>query len=131
MPAQKVAIIYSAAIGTVRRIVLPDANQELDDPAHQAGYGERRILVSREGYDQHGAQELVNRITGRKPRPGIDDRFAVVDPDGNVVTAWIADPACHPDISTLLPDGHTLVQHEHATAGWTLKGRRFAAPPEE
>jgi hypothetical protein len=118
-----VALIYSKALGTLRRIVIPDSqNSELNDPAHQAGFGEARILIPKEDYDHASSpaelQVLLNRYTGLNPGPHAD-RFVLLDPCGKVIGAIIDDPACHP--TPWWPAGHSLMQHSEACVGWGHK----------
>src|SRR5215472_11257991 len=117
MSASKIAICYSAALGTVRWVLVPDDDSELEHSWHQAGHGERRLVVPIGQYIAYGAQALVNEVTGREAKPGIDDRFAVIDEHGEVIAAIIDDPTCHPDMSRHPYAGHRLVQHADATRG--------------
>ncbi len=132
----QISIIYSAALGTIRRIVIPTFDDsELDHPWNLPTQGEVRVLVPKAEYEATthveahriaGAQRFVNAATGRTPEPHAD-RFAVVAPDGKVVSAIVADPACGAPI----PPGHALVQHPEATHGWSYRGGRWSAPPAE
>src|SRR5215467_3289696 len=118
MSASKVVIGYSLALGTVRWVLLPDDDGEIDHPWHRPGHGESRIIVSAEEYTQNAPQELVNRYTGRNAVHGVDDRFVVLNERNEVVAAIIDDPACHPDWSRHPYVGFRLLRHNEATAGW-------------
>ena len=131
MPASKIAIVYSKALGTVRWWVVPDRDEELDQSWNQPGQGEACIVVPMERYTLATVQDLVNEATGRNARQGVDDRFAVVDKLGEVIAWTCDDPACHPDMSIHPYAGHRLIRHTEAGPGWQFKSGRFIAPPEE
>lgn len=123
----KVAITYSAAIGTVRRIFFPDDDRELDDPVHGPGPGESQVIAERAEFDRRGHQAIVNDVTGQAPVPGVDDRFAIVDPHGVVTHALIGDPAC----GLLVPEGHRAIRHAEAAPGWRFMQEAWVKPPEQ
>ncbi len=111
--ATSVGIVYGAASGIVRRIIVPTSEAELDDQSH-VGDGEAIIKVSapgimrRDGYpDLTAAHAHVMAVIGKQP---LNARCAVVDAKGNVVGTVMADP----EFDTI-PD-HTL----SAEAGLSL-----------
>ena len=85
-----VAVIYATGSKEIRRIVLPDNDSELNDPA-LVGKGESMLVVARKTITAPGDAELaVLAKTGIAPP---DPASAVVDAQGNVVGLIAADPA--------------------------------------
>ena len=148
-----VRLIYSVALGTLRRGVVFDTYEEMSDPALNAGPGEAQIDIARAQYQAIGEaarrgqssppealQAIINAHTGRKAKWGIDDRFAVIHEGGAVIGALLGDPACgfegaeieHPTHGRLRLSHHThrFVHHPEAEVGWYFHDERgFIAPP--
>lgn len=120
-------VLYSLATGRHRMIVSGDpvppkprrgeGVREMPDDVYKAWAAEVKA-----GGTRDFAQEWLNAQTGKVPT---DDRYAIVDADGNVKGAVIACPDCGDAIP-----GCELVRHKEADAGWIfLKvAREFVKP---
>lgn len=101
-------IVYSAASGRVRRIIVPSGGPAL------AG-GEALLTVSQATYlgfaDLNAVQAFVTSSTGKTPA---NDRYVAVDASNNVLSVHIADPACG-DVAPRA--GASLVAHATANPG--------------
>lgn len=122
MASTKFAIIYSKATGRIRWYLRSD-----DDSDHQTINllpGEALMELPNELWNNHIAlQEHVNKHTGKVPK---DDRYAIVHPNGDVVGAILADPKCGDKI-----EGHQLISHPEASAGWRHHPQKGFIKPEE
>ena len=107
------AIIYSAATGRVRRIIVPSGNV----PTHS---GELVVTVTDAQYQAFAGnnqiQAFVNTLTGKSPS---GDRYVSVDANNNVLGAFIADPLCG-DVAPQV--GATFTAHATANSGDLLWG---------
>lgn len=106
------AIIYSKNTGRIRWILKPKDNSEnyLLDKIN-LNNGEAVLILDDSKYCiLPDLQELLNQQTGLTQT---DDRFAIVDKDGNVKGSIIADLACGDSISDC-----ELLAHSGAEVGW-------------
>lgn len=149
-----VRLIYSSALGTLRRGVVFDAFEELSDPALNAGSGEEQIDISRSEYDAIGTatrsggapaklalQEIINRHTGRDAIPELHDRFCVIDTYGDVIGVLLGDPACgfegaeitHSIVGRIIARHtiHRFIHHPEAEIGWRFDDERGFIAPEQ
>src|SRR5437660_1321971 len=102
-------IIYSKNTGRIRWWIVPDNDNELN--ALNLKPGELLLKVDNSLYgDLFHLQDLVSQKTGLIPS---NDRYAVIDSLGNVVSAIIADPLCGDQIT-----GFQLIAHDIACPGW-------------
>lgn len=109
-----VDVVYSAATGRIRRIVIPSGGA-----VHA---GETVLAVSDAQYnaiaDLNTLQTLVNTTTSKTPS---GDRYVSVDESKNVLGVYIADPACG-DVAPL--PSASLVVHATANRGDLLWGNQ-------
>jgi hypothetical protein len=113
MPASSVALIYSANTGRLRWFVNPDNDSDLARITPLPGEAMLTISLAQylsAGSGLGGLQALVNSHTGSTPA---NDRYAVVDGGGNVVSALFVDPLID---RTPLP-GQNFVAHSTAPPG--------------
>lgn len=122
-------LIYSVSTGRRRAVIVGSPT----NPVLTDGLGV--LKVSDEHYQELGKkftgtndplQDYITQQTGLVP---VDDRYAVVDGNGKIVGALIADPLC----GDCIP-GHTLIRHDKADPSWTyakdVQGKdSFTAPP--
>ena len=120
--ATRIAVVYSAATGRVRWIMVAPTDAELTKA--KPGPGEARLLLPRETGDLHAVQAAVSDATGLAPT---DDRFAIVDDQDKVVGVLHADPdGCGDRVP-----GLRLIPTAAAGIGWTHSVGQFIAPPVE
>lgn len=122
MAATQIGIVYSAATGRARRLIIPDADGQLG--FHPRGAGEALLIVTPEQLAASNEQSLVTGATGLTPS---NDRYAQIDGDGNVAAAHVLDFACN---DHLLPffSGFTLIAHPNAGPGWWRGSGRWHPP---
>jgi len=122
MTATKFALVYSESTEIIRRVIVPDRDEDLGN-VHVAGDGEVMVVGDLATYvDYDSAHSVFTALMGREPGHG---RCAVIDDHGNVVNLQMA---C-PDLDSI--PGHLLVQSKDAQVGWTwTQAEGFKAPPE-
>ena len=102
-------IVYGIKTNIVRRIIIPDTDEELK--FHPMVKGETMLIVPKGPSDIFTCRELVARAT-KKPSPSA--RHAVIDKKGMVVEIALIDPVL--DGKVLFP-GRRFVQSETARIG--------------
>jgi hypothetical protein len=125
MALTKFGAVCSTTNALVRRYVYPDSDAQMNAAAN-VGPGETLVLVSIGPYPNSAAwQAAINAAitTALGKAPG-NPRCAVIDSNGNVVAAIMADPL----IDSVA--GMTLILDANAGPGWTwtVQGG-FVAPP--
>lgn len=117
-----VGAVYGERSKLIRRVIVPDFDDELDDPLH-VGAGELMLRAPR--HEPHDQLALQTRIVARHGMMLADlpcPRVAVVHAESRfVVAAIMADP----EIDTL--DGHELHRSAVAQVGWQHDGTQFLA----
>jgi len=118
LPPGQFAVVYSATTGRIRSVVI-GSTQDLSSV--KVGKGEAKIILDNGLYgDLPTLQSTVSLQTGLTPS---NDRYAIVDPQGNVIGATIADPTIDPP-----PANDTFVQSDVAGPGWKYTNATFQAP---
>lgn len=112
-------VVYSKTTGRIRSIIHPDSDSELNNIP--VGIGEASIKLDNANYlDLDTLQTFLSSITGITPS---NDRYAVVDSQGVVIGAVIA------DITIDAVPGAQLIKHPSASTGWTWSADAgFTAP---
>jgi len=120
-----VGIVYSAATGRLRSIVMPDTDAQLDTWLLHAG--EAMLILSDAQFaplsDVATVQAYITTQTGLTPS---GDRAVTVDADGFVKRVDIVDEAAG---DTAFP-GTSLIHHHRAVPGWVVFGGQFLAIPD-
>lgn len=120
-----IGIVYSQATGRIRSIIYPDHDADLHSVKLGTGEAmETMDLPQDQVPNVHALQALLNDITNLIPA---NDLYAVVDANGNVTGAIIADPTCGDTVPN-----HQLIAHEqaHTLIGGTYLNSIFAAKTE-
>jgi len=120
-----VGIVYSAATGRLRSIVMPDTDAQLD--TWQMHPGEAMLILSDAQFaplsDIPAVQTYITTQTGLTPS---DDRAVTVDADGFVKRVDIVDEAAG-DVAF---QGTSLIHHHRAGPGWVVFDGQFLAIPD-
>jgi hypothetical protein len=112
-------VIYSATTGRIRSIIVPQGNEKIS-PNLLAGEAVQQFDMSVAKQDLNTLQASLNAITGLSPA---NDRFAIIDNNGNVTGAVIADPSCGDVVPAC-----QLVASPNATIGWKFQAGVFIPP---
>lgn len=114
-------VIYSKVTGRIRWWIKPDNDNVLDNIKLQDGEAFLKLDDSLYG-DVLKLQDIIFQQTGLSPS---NDRYAIVDANGNVTGALIADPLCGDSIKDC-----QLIAHDKAGVGWTYDvNKGFTEPP--
>lgn len=115
----KIGIVYAANSKILRRVIFPDSDRELTDPAHVA-QGETMLVRDIEEFLNRPqgqmftqwAEGIIEQATGKKPD---NPRCVVVSDSTSLVTKVIL---ADPELDTI--GGCTLIKHMTAKPGWVL-----------
>ena len=106
-------VIYSTATGRVRRIIKNSLGESFTNNQllsnHPIRAGESKLNV-RDTLTMKQIEDAVVTASGKIPS---NDRYVVIDNNGDVVNIIIADPLTGDSIQN-----HTLVAHNDAKIGW-------------
>ena len=104
---------YSTATGRLRRATRNSSGESFSNKHLEnnnlAAFGETRIRI-RDNLDISGIETEVLKRSGITPA---NDRYAVVNSNGDVVNIIIADPLCNDSV-----ENHILVENPDARIGW-------------
>lgn len=121
---QKVAVIFSKSTGRIRSIFQPEKELELNRIKLIPGEDYLILYLDEATIDINVLQQKVSSLTGTIPK---NDRYAIVDNNGNIVGSLIADPTCGDKILNC-----TLIQSDNADKGWSwTQGGGFISPQEK
>ena len=105
MPQSQVVVIYSVSLSSVRRIVHPEDDSQVQGHLFGLQAGEAALVGSLSDYRTIGPYAMLARYLGRPP---VNDRCAIVNAAGIVLGHLRADPTIdrHP-LGTLYHDPHS------------------------
>ena len=116
-------VVYSKATGRIRSIVRGETAEEESNITVKLNSGEAVRTLPIASYGNHVAvQPMLTSMVGISP---LNDRYALVDSNGIVQGAIIADPLCGDSVP-----GFTLIAHPTAEKGWIYNSATsiFSAP---
>ena len=112
-------VVYSTNTGRIREVITASNPKDLSSVNLRKGEALLKLDNNQYG-DLPTLQSTVSLQTGLTPS---NDRYAIVDPQGNVIGATIADPTIDPP-----PANDTLIQSDAAVPGWKYTNATFQAP---
>jgi hypothetical protein len=124
MAATLVGVIYSPRQRVIRRVIVPDNDAQLNDPAWLLA-GERMLTLPLATYQAfQGRADLEANVAGQIGAAG-SDRCVLLDGRNVVQGVVFADPTI--DVADLLPKGWSLVENAAGEVGqkWNAANGTF------